>query len=70
MSGERWIEWVEPFGPNNEPVYMRVPESTAITVSKAAAAKSGHVYANDTDALDDFIAVNCATRLSVGVQNR
>jgi hypothetical protein len=70
MSGECWIEWVEPFGPNNEPVYMRVSESTAIAAIKAVAAKRGHVYADDNDALEDFIAVNWATRLSVGVQNR
>ena len=31
---ERWIDWIEPFGPENQSVYMRVPESTAVAVSK------------------------------------
>ena len=52
---ERWIDWIEPFGPENQPVYMRVPESTAVAVSKTIAASKGHTYANDQQALDDFV---------------
>ena len=59
---ERWIEWIEPFGPNNEPVYMRVPASTAIAVAKKNWNTPGHVYyENDQDALDDFMVVNWAS---------
>ena len=53
-----WLEWVEPFGPNNEPVFMRVPYATAIARSKANASANGHTYDNDEQALDDFRAVN------------
>jgi hypothetical protein len=59
-----WIEWIEPFGPNNEPVYCRVPTSTAIAVAKYIAAKQGHMYESDQDALDDFIIVHWATIVS------
>jgi hypothetical protein len=55
-----WVEWIEPFGPNNEPVYCRVEASTAIAVRKELAAKLNHVYVNDEDALLDFIAVHWA----------
>ena len=53
-----WLEWVEPFGPNNEPVFMRVPYATAIARSKANASANWHTYDNDEQALDDFRAVN------------
>lgn len=52
-----WVEWIEPFGPDNEPVYMRVPETTAIAIMKQQ-----HPYATDADALDDFIVVHWALR--------
>ena len=57
---ERWIDWIEPFGPENQPVYMRVPESTAVAVSKTIAASKGHTSANDQQALDDFVTVHWA----------
>lgn len=57
---ERWVCWIEPFGPNNEPVYSKVPESTAIAVMKQAAAKEGYTYDNDEMALEDFITVHWA----------
>ena len=53
-----WIEWVEPFGPNNEPVYMRVEESTAIAVMKKM-----HPELADQEALEDFIVVHWAAKL-------
>ena len=43
---ERWIDWIEPFGPENQPVYMRVPESTAVAVSKTIAASKGPHHGN------------------------
>ena len=58
---EHWVEWVEPFGPNFEPVYMRTLASTAVMVQKKAAAVHGHVYENDTQALEDFVIVNWAS---------
>jgi len=57
---ERWITWVEPFGPNNEPVYMFVPESTAIAVSKDFAKRSNHTYTSDEEALSNFMDVHWA----------
>lgn len=61
--GERWVEWIEPFGPNNEPVYLRVPESTAIASAKhrwgSHPTRPG--YSSDQDALDDFMIVHWAT---------
>lgn len=67
---EVWVEWVEPFGPNNEPVYMRVPASTAIAVSKTNAKNRGKSYPNDYQALEDFVAVHCATRMDKGWEKR
>lgn len=61
---ERWVEWIEPFGPNNEPVYLSVPESTAISRAKANWAKyhpDKPPYATDEDALDDFMIIQWAT---------
>lgn len=59
---DRCVCWVEPFGPNNEAVHMRVTEATAIAKAKAVAAEHGHTYASDEDALGDFIAVHWATK--------
>ena len=57
-----WVEWIEPFGPNNEPVYMSCPASTAIAVQKEGARKTkGFQYETDMEALADFVAVNWAT---------
>ena len=55
-----WIEWIEPFGPNNEPVYMRVTPETAIAVMKKA-----HPELTDEQALDEFIVVNWASRVTL-----
>lgn len=52
----KWIEWVEPFGPNNEPVYMRVTPRTAVTHMKAA-----YPTLSDQDALIEFICVYWAS---------
>ena len=62
-----WIEWIEPFGPNNEPVYCRVTAKTAIVTQKfSSSAKDGFVYASDEDALDDFMVVHWANHVSRG----
>jgi hypothetical protein len=62
---ERWVEWIEPFGPNNEPVYLRVPESTAIAVAKDIAEREhGFTYTSDADALDEFMVVHWANFVS------
>lgn len=62
-SNEVWIEWVEPFGPNNEPVYCQIPRSTAILVQKKIAADKGKPYAHDEDAFQDFVTVHWANVL-------
>lgn len=56
-----WIEWVEPFNPDGDPVYMRVEKHVAIKQQRLAAEKKNHIYASDEQALSDFIAVNWAT---------
>lgn len=52
----KWVEWIEPFGVHDEPVYMRVE-------AKVAAAKMQQVHPELTEeqALDEFIVVNWAT---------
>lgn len=59
----KWIEWVEPFGPNSEPVYCRVTPETAIATQKHSASTLAppYVYTSDERALEDFITVRWAT---------
>lgn len=58
----RWVEWVEPFGVNNEPVYLRVKAEVAIARQRDTAFKArGYVYPTDEMALEDFITVHWAT---------
>ena len=66
-TAKEFIEWVEPFGPNNEPVFCRVPLETAIATQKFRAnqAKPGFKYASDMAALDDFITVHWGNRIWV-----
>jgi hypothetical protein len=52
----KWVEWIEPFGPNSEPVYLSCPATTAVAVMMQA-----HPYESDQEALDDFIVVHWAT---------
>jgi len=52
----KWVEWIEPFGPNSEPVYLSCPATTAVAVMMQT-----HPYESDQEALDDFIAVYWAT---------
>ena len=59
------IVWVEPFGPNGEPVECRVTPETAIAVQKyyvssTESGKKGFKYATDRNALDDFMTTNWA----------
>lgn len=62
---EWWVEWVEPFGPNFEPVYLRTLASTAVMVQKRAAAFHGHKYENDELALEDFMIINWASAVLI-----
>lgn len=55
--GKDWIEWVEPYGPNSEPVYMRVSVKTAVSYQRMK-----YLYDTDDEALADFMAVNWAYR--------
>lgn len=59
-----WIEWVEPWGILDEPVYCRVEAEAAIKVQKFTAnqAKPGFVYESDEDALLDFMTIHWASR--------
>jgi hypothetical protein len=57
-ADERWIEWIEPFGPSNEPVYCRVPPATAIASQRRVAD-----YPTDERALEDFMTVHWAERV-------
>ena len=64
----KWIEWIEPFGPDSEPVYCRVTTEVAIAYQKHSAATirseawpAGFVYESDERALEDFMTVHWAT---------
>jgi hypothetical protein len=60
-----WIEWVEPFGPDNEPVYLRVRPQVAIAVTRKLhrEKRPGEPPLTDQEALDSFIAVHWAKRI-------
>lgn len=62
-----WIEWIEPFGPKNEPVYCRVtPEVAIATARKSALTSPKHYeYTSDAEALEDFIIVHWASRVEM-----
>lgn len=62
MDKKIWVEWIEPFGPNNEPVFCRVLRETAIATQKVLTekAKPGFIYETDEQALDDFVVVHWA----------
>jgi hypothetical protein len=64
---EEYIEWIEPFGPNNEPVFCRVPVATAIATQRHIALTSPKQYEYPTDqaALEDFIVCHWADRITV-----
>jgi hypothetical protein len=51
-SQKTWLEWVEPFGKDNGPVYMRVSPKTAISHIKQI-----HPELSDEQALNEFIVV-------------
>jgi hypothetical protein len=57
------IEWVEPIGPNSEPVYCRISEKTAVAVQRHSSMQSNKkrdVYLTDGAALEDFMIVHWA----------
>lgn len=58
----KWVEWIEPFGPNSEPVFCRVRPEVAIAVSKRTAGmiNPDYVYESDQDAFEDFVIVHWA----------
>jgi hypothetical protein len=55
------IHWVEPMGPESEPIHCWISEAAAIRISKAVAKLKGHIYESDQQALGDFMAVHWAT---------
>lgn len=57
---EQWVEWIEPFGPDSEPVFMRVPHSTAVASARAAAHQAGRDDLTDEQLFDDFMIVHWA----------
>lgn len=54
----KWVEWIEPFNGNSDPVFCRVRPEVAIQTSKEAAVKTGYVYTDDQDAFEDFVVVH------------
>lgn len=60
VNNEPWVEWIEPFGPKNEPVYCRVPRSTAIAHTRAAVPTGAVDTRNDEEAFEDFKVVHWA----------
>ena len=58
MTPLKWVNWVEPFGPNNEPVYMRAQADTIIKKMKGDFPSRNYT---DDMALDDFVVIHWAT---------
>ena len=60
---DTWIEWVEPFDPEGNPLFCKIASSTAISAQKRSAesAKPGFKYESDEAALEDFKIVHWAT---------
>ena len=60
-----WIEWIEPFGPNAEPCYIRVKREVAIAHQKEKVKqfRPEFKYESDEDALYDFMVINWATEI-------
>lgn len=60
-SEEDMVEWVEPFGPDDQPAFIRVAKSTAVAYQKHNASIKKYTYETDEDALIDFMVVHWAT---------
>lgn len=56
---KEWVEWVEPFGMGNEPVYSRVDKQTAIKHARRCAETGGNPL-SDEEALYEFMVVHWA----------
>lgn len=57
------LVWVEPsYDGTGQPDWKCLPVSEAIAAMKKTAAASGHIYADDEQALEDFVTVHWATR--------
>lgn len=58
------IEWIEPFGPSNEPVFCRVLPETAIAYQRRNALQAkNYEYESDEAALEDFMIVHWASKI-------
>jgi hypothetical protein len=53
----KWINWIEPWGPNSEPIYIRAQVETVIAKMKANFPERNYT---DQQALDEFVVVNWA----------
>lgn len=58
----QWIEWAEPWGLKDEPVFMRVRPEVAIAKMKASFPERNY---SDEGALDEFIVVNWAQVIEI-----
>lgn len=66
----KMIEWVEPIGPNSEPVYCRISEKTAIAVQRSSGMQAkGFVYESDAEAIEDFMIVHWAQTIEDSREN-
>lgn len=54
------IEWTEPYGPNEEQVWMRVRKASAVSIQRYVAASLGKSYEDEQAALLDFMTVHWA----------
>jgi len=63
----KYVCWVDPFGPNCDPVYTFAEPSTVIKIQRAVAEKSGFDYPSDDAALDDFLVVHWASLVDIPV---
>lgn len=60
---EKWIEWVEPFGPKDQAVYLRMPISTAVATQRfvgRSIPNRPYEYESDAAALEDFMITHWA----------
>jgi len=57
---KNWVAWIEPFGPNSEPVYCCVSQETAIASMRRHYTANNKPAPNDEELLLDFVSVHWA----------
>ena len=64
-ADQKYVTWVDPFGPEDQDMYCLVAVSTAIAWQKnVSRIRTGFVYTSDEAALEDFMSVYWAVCIS------